>query len=670
VISVKIGSVSLQRVKEVQKSASFTRDAYVTAGGAGVQQNTWDIRGFIFGSGTDFFVQQKAFEDALAATGESDITIGNLTPFLGRVTEVTWEPYHTGPMLFYTVKVAPLAKSNPFAGIVQLGSLLLNNPVPSVTEQYKTVSEDERMSPVASRAFRIQGRFMGTPGAVQAFLDSLEAEITGSPDGFFALTTPMGAYTARCREAGVERPEQTDTGKAVTYSLNVETRPDYSLETYSLPHQAINVAGVGFDVLNSLSHSIDRVQKGTGPFYKITGESLTWSAKKYFDSVASADAYKPAFEALVTTRHTITSPTGAILECKSVSYNVVTRDGHFEDGSRRYAITASLTFSKPQSQRENPGGVAFGVVFDTISSDNRGVTVDENGGITSRTRNVAGKVVGSLPTNLIGSACSESDGTYYITGINVGGLDDEDRYEVSISGRTLDNETQGTFLIDEIFEGVHLKDVTSKSRSVSQSFNDTSKVFETSSLTDSISGYLWGQDAQGVLDLVTIISVFYEQPKVTSASISRKEAFTRPDTKEHTFRQSVSLTRIVNYKVTEPPPDDGSGDTTDTPPQFDPLQPDKKIEETTQFGEQTDRFSPITIPGGEIVFKKVGINPSTAKARVSWTAKNFKVYNSMGEPGKPGVPANVPDPQETSDEKGEGGLTRWHETAWQAGQAK
>lgn len=663
-IRVLIGNVPLPYVQHVQKSAGWARDAYVTGAGKGVQEDTYDIRGYILGSGTTFFTQQKTLEDALAALGETTVTIGALTPFDGRVSAIEWEPYHCGPLLIYTIKVIPKAKSNPFAGLIEIGTLILDNPTPALTEQYRVVSEDEKMSATFSRIFRIQGRFMGTPTEVQNFIEDLEQEVTGSPDGYFAFTTPMGAYEAKAREFNVERPEQIETAKAVTYQITVETRADYSLEFFNLPHDGLNIGGLGFDVLNSFSHSVDRVRKGTGATFKVTGESITWSVKKYFTSVDEADTFKPNFEALVNNRNVMNSPTGAVLECKSVSYNVVSRDGHYTDGSRRYSITVSITFSKPSNERENPGGTAFGVIFDEITSDSRGVSIDEHGGITNRNRNVSGKVTSLPASNLLGSSVSEADGTYYVTGVNIGKLDDDGRWEISISGRTLDSEEQCASFIEQFFSGVHLRDVTNQTRSVSQQFVEHTNSFETTSLSETISGYVWGQSAQGLLDLVTLAAGAYNAAKITNVSIGKEEPFTDPATKACTFKQNVSMTRVTNYATTPDPEEEEEEEEENQG--FDPDQPDVKEETTISFSAQTDRFTVITVPGGNIIYKKIGVNPATAQTRVARTAKNFTIFNGMAAPGKPS-PNGVAQPIETRDEQGEQGLTKWHETEWMSG---
>lgn len=664
-IDVTLGGIPLVNVKHVQPGTSLARDAFINAAGAGAPAQTVEIRGFILGTPNSLLAQKTAMETSLVALGECDLVVESLGTIPGRVEAVRWEAYTTGPLWVYTISFGPRSKGNPFSGAVAVGALTLNNPTPYVTEEFRTVSDDDKMDTVHSRVFRLQGRFMGTPAGIETFLGSLRDAVTTPATGYFTLTTPMGTFQARAKDLQIQRPEQIDTQRPVTYSVTLETRADYTLESFNLPHQQVNVGGIIWDAVGSFNHSVTRVRKGTSNIYVLKDESINWSLKKYFDSVQNADAFKPSIDELVKQRNTMTSPTGVILECRSVSYSQVARDGYDVVGGRRYALTVSVAFSKPTGGRENPGGLALGISWYEIESDSRGITVDESGGLRSRTRNVSGRVSGLPADSFLGSAILEGDHTYYITGVNFGKIDDDGLWAMSVSARTLDSADECAGFIDEIFSGVHFNDLTSKSRSVSMSqIGDTSK-YEATSLSESASGYVWGGDWNALLNLVNLQATFYGAPKITNVSIGKKEAWSLPGTKECTYRQSVSVQRTTNYAPTPPPAPEDVPDPAEK--KFDKNQPDVKEEITTEFRRQTDRYSVITIPGGDIVYKKVGVNPAGARIRVQRTARNFHVFNSMAAPPAPGTPGNVPDSIEESDVSGEQGLSKYREKSWIAG---
>lgn len=673
-LKIKVGTTTLHRVREIARTRGLARDAYVTPGGQGAKSQRWTITGYIISTPAGIVLDQDTLEDALAAEGEATIAIVNhagttITSFPGRVSDISWRTYGTGPIAFYTITVETNAKSNPFSGTVMIGTATLDNPIPAVIEQYRVVNEDDPMDTTHSRTFRVQGRYMSDPAGVQAFMEALEdALTTGSTNGYFTFTTQMGTFEARARQFEISRPEQVQTQAAITYSIDLETRPDYSLDSFSLPHEPVSVGGITWDVLNSFSHSIDRVQKATSAIYRISSESLSWSLKKFFTSLGAAESFRATVEALVNSRHTMASPTGMLLECKSVSYNVTSLDGHDpNDSSKRYSVTVSLSYSKPSSQRDNEGGTAFGVIFDEITSDSRGVTIDDNGGIKNRNRNVSGKVNGKPAASILGSAVAEADGVFYITGLNVGRIDEDGKYEISISGRTLESAEQTKNYIDEVFEGIHFNDVRSKSRSVSLSRILQTSDLEVTSLTEGISGDVWGLDAENLLMLISTLGGHFGLPKLTSMNVGDKQEFTHPTTHEPTFKQSVSLTRSTQYLPTEEPAEEPTPESED-PPQFDPHQPDVKEDTATSFDLQRDKFATIVIPGGDIVKKKVGVEPRRARSRLTNTARNFRIFESMSEPHTPAAPAGISDPTETANRTGTQGLSKWREIEWEDGQ--
>lgn len=668
-LTVKIGTVTLNYVQAAQPTTEAAANSFISAAGKGALSKTWNIDGYILAFDGALMSQKEALETSLIDQGDCALNIDNgKVTFQGRVARINWSAYHTGPIWTYSIEFVPESKSNPFIGTVQVGSTVLANPTPALTEKYKTVTDDDPISAIYSRTFELSGRYIGTKAQIESFYDALEAEITTPTDGYFTFTTPMGIYQARCIAFDVQRPEAIEIQQPVTWTMTVETKRDYSIEQYQMGHTPVNIAGITFDILNSFSHTIERIQIGTTSTFKIDSESMSWSLTKFFNSVANADAYKPNFESLLNSRTTMFSPTGTLLECKSISYNVVTRSGYYSNGDKRYALTISLTFSKPSGERVMPGGMAFGIYFNELDSDSLGVSIDENGSVTSRSRNVSGKMSYS-PVSILGQAIIENGYTYYITGVNVGAIDENGLYAVSVSGRTLDNAKQAELFISEAFDGAFFDDVTSKSRSVSQNEIGDTNTYEVTSMTESISGYMWGRDAGAVLGLVTLAQSTVGIGKITNASHGAKEPFTRPDTKQETYRQSASLTRVTNYAATEVDEETGEEEETTEPPRFDPSQPDIKIDETWTIDKQTDRFQVITIPGGEIVYKKVGVNPAKATARITKTAVNYKKFESMDFPSDPQVPPGFTgDNEETVDRKGEQGLSRWREKAWESRQ--
>lgn len=666
-ISVTIGSVTLSRVRHVQPARTLARDAFLAAG-AGVSSQSVEVRGFILGTPASLLAQKTALEDALAALGDTTLTVQYMGPIEGRVESVQWEAYTSGPIWVYTVRFGPKAKGNPFAGTVSVGALTLNNPVPSCTEQFKAPNEDDRMDVTHSRSFRLQGRYMDSPANIETFLATLRDALTTPSGGYFTLVTPMGSFSARARDFQVDRPEQIEAQRAVTYTVQLETKPDFTLETFGLPHEAVSVGGITWDVLSSFSHSIDRARKGaTGSAHVIKSESMTWSVKKFFMTVAEADAFKPNIDALVRNLNTMVSPSGVVLECKAASYNVVSREGYDATGNRRYSVSASITFAKPTGARENPGGVAFGIEFYEITSDSRGITVDENGGLRSRTRNVSGRVAGAPDVSLLGSSVVEPDGVYYVTGVNTGKIDDDGYWEISVSGRTLDSDRECAAFIDEIFEGIHFNDVTNISKSRSFSKVENGDYYETSSVSETVTGYVWRADGDSILSLIQVARKGYGESAITNVSVGAKERWTIPVTKECAWRQSVSVSRTVDYRPTVIPQSD---QTQPNPAEarFDTFQPDIKEETSIELRKQTDRHQSVPIPGGDIVLKKIGVNLAGARVRVTRTARNFRIFDSMAYPATPAPPAGVSSPVEEGNVQSEQGLTKTRELSWTAGE--
>ena len=298
-LTVKIGTTTLECVREVGRSRRLSRDSFVENDGEGAPFTSWTVTGYVRGSATEIVVDQANLEDALANEGDSLVEIidnnGNqITSFQGRVTEINWQPYHTGPLAFYDITIESDSRSNPFAGAIVIGSLTLDSPCPAFVETYKVVNEDDPMSKTYSRSFRLTGRKVSDPAGVETFIATLENAVTsGASNGYFTLTTPMGVFNARATGMEINRPEETDTQAPVTFTIDIETKADYSLESFNLPHSQISVAGIIWDVVTSFSHNVTRVQVGTTSTYRITSESMRGDSHRQSAPVHCVDQREP-----------------------------------------------------------------------------------------------------------------------------------------------------------------------------------------------------------------------------------------------------------------------------------------------------------------------------------------------------------------------------------------
>lgn len=623
-ISVTFGSTSLPSVRSVQKSNKLLTDIWNdNTNNKSVQSRELVIDGIVFhqnyahgpGAIKNAFNSYNTLEAALRAEGLATLTFGGVAFTNTRLASINFEKYSNNPAIFYTATFAT-DLSNSFAETVTLqdgSGTTTFNPIPSVEDEFvrqdPTITWSTQTSSAAKR-IRLKGRFRGTSAEISTYEDEIKSRCTTDPT--ITLTIPTGIFTVKCQSFKFSTPEQVNETGAKEYDLEFFTEKNYSIESENLPNTPVTYGSILFSVLKSYSSQIGRINNNG--VYEIDSETLNVSGEIYFSSFAAAEAYRANIASSPNTPDTITSITGKTLNAISSNYSAPIREGRDTSGNQRYVLSCSLSFEwEPRVQDINVSYSEniFGITWFTIASKNYGGTVDFCGLKTQDTLSVSGKV-SSIPSISVGNSYTVDGKLYYVTGVSYNGRDKQGRYDLTVSGRTLDTLEQAiAFLAVALpVSGQVLNEMTSYNKSATYKYNSLNG-YRITSVNVSISGnmFVGNGDANGLLTMINEFSQFrggnLREFRVTNISVGNKQSFVDPSNCQIGFKQSVSVSYTINFE-----PD---GNTSGSRNKDATIIEDEAVE----IQQIRNKYTQIQIPGGSLIFKKTGLEPGKVKFSVT-----------------------------------------------------
>ena len=435
--TVTFGSTTLTGVKSVAPGVTLNPER--VDGGSGYlseSRREINIRGLLFvknhgGTRQGTLSALKTFEDALRAEGTASLIVPGYGTFTdSRVTAINVTEFSNGPILEYDVVVITKATNIHTDTATQIAGdnyTLTFDLLPAIDDSWSRQDPNIAVAVQTlsnSRTWNIRGTFGGSAAELATFRTLVE---NTASDTNLQLTTATGAYSVKIDNFRFGTPSIVEIDGSVEYEIQVVAEDDFSLENHNLSHTGGTYAGVAFDVITGYSHNIG--YQNIGGNYQILSETLNIAGDIWFTSFAAAEAYQANFNTAVETALTYLSATGNTLVVTSQNYSEPTREGRNTDGSQRYSISGTLSFTWSQDQQDlavTSGETVFGIVWDIISSKSYGGNIDVCGNKTSDTLSISGKT-SSLPTVSVGSF----DGTYYLTNLSIDGRDPDGLYKVS-----------------------------------------------------------------------------------------------------------------------------------------------------------------------------------------------------------------------------------------------
>ena len=642
-IDVKFGTEELPNVTSIQLSSSFG-SVVDQATGKAFRFRRIVVSGFVRKRGRDALaVLQKDTENTFAGLGPSTFSYPGIDAIEAKMVDWEWEDWAGNPIIRYTATFETEV-SNPFSrtvSVVQVanaGSKTFD-PSPAVSDSFANSDPiDELPSATKDKKISLKGALEGTTAEVDAEEVALRDLLVG--DEFFTVTIPSGAYVCKVSGFTFDTPSDRDGEDATKdYSIDFVTLPDFTLEARALQGGSLSVAGITFDVASSFSHSIQRDNAGG-----ITSETLNVSGKKQFGSLSEAETFKATVEALVNAGATYTSATGKVLKVTSVNWSAPVRDAHATDGTKRYALGFSTSLSIDPTAGGTvtaPSGIVLGVNFAVIESRSFGGNLTDDGSLTSKTKSASGKVLASnLPTIRPGDSVFEDGSEFFITSLNIGNLDDSGRFQVSVSGTTLDTEDAIELLFPQLFQGFFLDHVESENRSISFQLDDCDNLYKATSISASVSGFKIGTNGN-VLNLIQAVNRFPNTFIITNVSTGAPERKVVDDVVQ--LRYPISISGTLNLT-----------------PNIGACGAEADVREETEISTEdaTTQYAKIPIPGKGVVYKKVGLNPAIQTISVRKVAKNRSIFSSMSIPADPSSTLTGGNVAKISRKTNESGLTK------------
>jgi len=658
-LTVTFGSVTLPNVRSIQKGSTVSTTVWNDQTlNKGLLLREITVDGLIFTTNraisnagiVSAISAYDALESSLRSVGNSSLVIGSLSSISDcRVSQVNFDQYPGNPVLFYTVKFLTTV-TNPFAETVTLtdsGGTTTFDPIPQITDQF--VRQDgviawDSQGTSAAKQIRLRGRFTGTVVQLGSTEDEIKARLTTYPT--MTLVIPSGTYTVKCQSFTFTTPDSTSRDDIKDYEIELFTEKNYTLESENLPNTPVTIAGVTFTVLESYASSISRVNNNG--VYEIETEELNISGQVHFASFAAAEAYASAIASVTLVPNTLLSVSGKSLVATSINIGTPKREGRLTTGAQKYIVTISISLQwiiSLQDKALSSSESIFGVNWFTISSKGYGGNVNVCGLKTQDTLNISGKV-SSIPAIEVGNSYSYNGKQYYLTGVNFGSRDNQGRYDLSVTGRTLDTFEQAEEFLTYILpvSGQFINELTSFSKSVNYKYTSTVG-YKATSVTINISGFIYvgSGSANGVLNMINEFSQFtgggLNSYRVTSVSVGNKQKFIDLVGCAIGQKQSVTVGYIINFE----PDGNSSG--------RKPATEAKIIEEqSVEIQQILNKYTQIQIPGGALYFKKTGLIPGKVTIKITRRRVGGSATQSFDYPPIPGPPGG-PEEMFLSDSK-------------------
>lgn len=647
--TITFGSQTINGVKSVTSSVTTPpeRIADTSSNGRQLQKREFTVKGLIKVLDHSTMTRSiptalstlRSLEDNLRNEGLATLTVpGYGTMSNTRLASVKTDEYANNPIIAYTL-VFLSDTLNASVASVTLGDGSTTHsftPYPEVSDsldrQDPTITFASQTT-TKNRSFGLKGYLTGTAAQILSKKTELEGICAGATDTL-TLTTNRGAFSVKCFKLSFKDPLQTDVDTSVEYDIALVQEQNYSLENNNLSHTPLTFGDIQFSIVSSYSHNIDYENRnGT---YIIVKETLSVSGLIEFSTFAAAESYQSNFKSQVSTPRTITSTTGNTLVVTSASYSDPKREGRTTAGAQKFILSGNFNAQTIKSENDlnvSNNETYFGIAFALVGNKSYTGNLNVRGIKTQDSLSVSG-VCSNIPVVSVGNF----DGTYYLTNLSIDGRDDQGRYRVSASGRTLDTfETLESFLSDTFQGLIFFDEITSHQRSASFRYEQTE--YKQTSYTESISGNIFllssSQDARStVLPLIETASQKIQSLstfRITNVSVGGREKFVKAATGESLFKQSVSISGTRNFV-----PDASSGGSGPT-----------IVEESNyEIKYITNEYTQITIPGGPLIFKKTGIQPGEIVKTNTRRRQGGSISDTIDAPPVPdssGVPSNSVD---------------------------
>jgi hypothetical protein len=591
---------------------------------------------------------------------------------------------------------------------------------PSVREAIRAQGVDEQMVNNKARAFTLEGDIVGTTlDEINTAQAALVAEIENKATVVLTLssdTASPGAYTVRSQRVEFGAPKMRDNTVARRYTYEAVTHDDYTKEPYTFGEVAQSFGGISLDVVKSVDHNTERDKNDVGPAYPIGEEKLIVQGKRYFSSYTAYSTFRDLFSPIPVNTYKVTSTSGNTLELTDVNVTEMQRDGNFSaDNSKRYSAEVTLEFNWIKSYQDSTfefTSTHFGVNWYEVESVTFGVEVNDKGHITSRSVNVSGTVLGSTNFDALKGKVGTSvdwDTTYnnlYVTSVGVNSVETiyvpgtgaTKVYNVSASASQLDNASQAFHFLTGIFNlskaggagtsyatGQFIFDnIISRTKSVSNRFNQQVMKFTVTSITISVSGEIFDNDSSGnpaspskSVDLFNKIDALLNAEvsnqsgvnvhsggiilpsnddihfMLNSVNIGGWDSFTDEQTGARRWKQSVSLSATAVFDLV------GGANS----------QPDTVETRSENVVLEAPKYQQLQVVNFGTVFKRVGTTPEKLVVTYQIRWKDEQLYkaanpggvlnfgaDNVGEGTWRGSGKNVV----TKDEQGNSGLVNRH----------
>lgn len=608
-IDVNFGSVTLPNVKRVTPGSVLSTEMIL---GSGVQfrEKSLSAKGFVISRTSrtpeNLAEEQRLLENLLSDLGSQTLTYPGTNPYEAYISSIEWEEWTGNPIIGYSVNFIT-SSDNPFSSGVTVGAISLD-PIPQVSDRFKSHSIDDRISSTREKEIVISGRFEGSPTEVNILESNLIGEVTGSDSVNITIST--GTYICKVGDLTFGVPDSINRGMLKNYTLTLSTLPDWSLEDFQTGDDGLNIAGVSIDVVSSNKHDVGRNLSDT-----IESETMSVSGKKFFHSFGECNAFKDIIDNKVINKTVITSSTGNNMLLNSVGWSEPQRDGHHTNGDRRYSISFSLNFKIDSASVQGISGIILGINFPELSSISYGASLDGDGSIVTRNKSGSGKVE-SDPTIREGDSVVDGGITYFITSLSLGQKDKAGLRQVSISGQTLDSTQAAQELVQLLFAGFMLDHVENQTDSVSYQNYDGTNIYKAVSIQRSVSGFRLN-DEGNVKNLIQTIDRVAGEFFVTNINVGQKNIVKYNGNDQ--IRIPISLSGI-EYLVKP----------------LDPNRPDDiKVEISREREDSTTKYSQIPMPAKGIVFKKIGLNPDIETVTSTNRARTENIFRTMNMPTDP-----------------------------------
>lgn len=698
-------SVDLQFVRSVQWQSEASREVLVNqTTRVGKTTRTLTINGFINkGMFTDNVQAQQQLESNLIAVGTGTIQYTGASDITSvRFSSIEFEEFRGNPICPFTIEFVTEEPNVHAHTPVRINSLTLDaaNGYDNVkvSESTTTQGPDEQLVNNLSKMITITGSIIGaTLNDINLNQQKMMTEIDNTNAITLTLSATSGNYiatiVARPRKLDFSAPRLRGELASREFIAEFSTYDDYTKEPYTLGEKAVVIGGITIDVVTSFDHNKEYEYATSNGAYTTLEETVEISGKKYFSNYDAYDTFRQLFTPIPDNAYLYTSNTTNVLQLTDITVGAFERDGNFNDTTKRYSASVSLTFTWRKSiEQTNFAALVnyFGVTFNKVPSITFSASVDQYGNVTSKSINMNGEIKGENQLNnfkaLLGSAVTydASLTNLYVTSTNVSGVTTVNDggirvkvYSVSLSAAQLDTSTQANYFIAGLFDmsraggtpgTIQFEHITSLSKSIANRWDSQTFKFIVTSITISVSGDVFTSDngAGKPFNANKIVELFNRVDSLMTAELSLRAANTHTSSPNEGFNVLPSNSQhkymLNNISVSDWQPavapenlQNGNGargarywrqnvsvsaiavyDLSDSS-SGSTNEPDFVDSYTEEVEEEVPKFTQLQVINFGTVFKRIGTTPSRCTVTSQRQFRDMTVYkvNEYGSIGRP-----------------------------------